>query len=170
MSESELIDNAVRLGLISQPLMEQLQEGQDIPELPVILGQVQMQVNKEKREKLLELLGNFDIQDYDITVSESQYSPNYQAASAMVMESVFRGDPNKPADLIIQTSPYVPEKIKQQLAARSQAQLAAQQQNEQAKLALEEKKLDVQVQNTMVAAQSRMQSDNNNKPTPVARQ
>ena len=87
----------------------------------------------------------------------------------MVMESVFRGDPNKPADLIIQTSPYVPEKIKQQLAARAQAQLEAQQQNEQAKLALESKKLDVQMQSTMIAAQSRVKSDNNSEQVPVAR-
>ena len=169
LSEGELMEVAVQMGLISEPLMMQIQEGEQIPELPIILGQAQMKINQDKRQKLLELLGNFDIQDYDVTVAEAQYSPNYMAASSMVMESVFRGDPNKPADLIIQTSPYVPEKIKQQLAARAQAQLEAQQQNEQAKLAMESKKLDVQMQSTMIAAQSRVKSDNNNKQVPMAR-
>lgn len=147
LSPEQLIEIGIQKGAIPREISQIIQQvGQIPPEFQQILPQIQEAVNLERRQKLLDLLDNYEIQDYDVTVSESPWSPNAKYANFLLLSELFKGNPNAPIEVLIEEMPGLSQELKTKITGS-----IAQQQ--QAQMQLEQQKMQTELAKTVMARQ-----------------
>jgi hypothetical protein len=134
----ELIAFGIEKKVINPQVFAIIQQTQQIPpEIQQALPQLQQLKNKEIRDKLLAILDNYEITDYDVTVYESPWSPTAKFSNFLLLSELFKGNPNAPYKMLIQEMPFMSQDVKDQLISEISAQQEAQMEMERQKMQTE---------------------------------
>ena len=149
------IQLTIDYGLITQQdaqaIMQQLQQGQPLdPEVQKTLDSMQQVADQIQKARLLGMLDNFELTDYDLVITESAYSPTTRLSNYMILQDLFRGNPNAPIQEMINLVPFLDQKTKDSLISGIQAQAQASQEQEKMKY-------DTEIQKSVIAQQGKQQ-------------
>lgn len=120
-----LVDYAIRGGLLTP---EQAQQGQIDPR---ILEQVKQQLYASRLKEIEFMLNEMDAKKYDVVVTESDSSPSMMLTNYMILQDLFRNNPNAPIDVLIKLVPFLSEDIKKDMIGQIQQEREAQRQEAQ---------------------------------------
>jgi hypothetical protein len=149
MSKEDLIQRGIEMGALPADIIQVIQETGEIPpELEQILKQVGNQVRMEMRQSLLDLLDNFELEDYDVTVYENQWAPTTMYTNYLLLQDLFRGNPNAPVEVLIEMIPYLSQTLKSKITGAINGRAQMQAQSEMAKNQTE-------IVKTQIAAESK---------------
>jgi hypothetical protein len=140
--ENQLVDYALRGGLLTP---EQVQQGQIDPRA---LEQVKQQLYSTRLKDIEAMLGEIDAKKYDVVVTESDTSPTMMMNNYMILQDLFRNNPNAPIDVLIKLIPFLSEDIKKDMVAKITGEREAQRQESMMKQQTE-------IQKSQIAASSR---------------
>ena len=119
-SQDQLIGQGLKMGAFTQ---EQAQTGQ-IDEQA--LQKVADAMYNSRRNELKSILDNADVGKYDVVVSESNSTPTVMMGNYMILQELFRNNPNAPLGALISLIPNLSEDVKESLLADMKATSDAQ--------------------------------------------
>jgi len=142
--------------LYSPDRILRLIENQAMKETISIGGQeIQGEMDDDTRIAILQLLNNTDLSRFDVVVSESASSPTMKERTFITYLELLRAGAPIPFDLVLEFS-SLPEKEKVLQRIRQQQQAEAE---------AEQRKSDVEIEKTMIAAQAKQGGRMSQQPT-----